>query len=257
MKIDLQDVTFLLPIRLDSIARLENLIASVEYIYRYFDTNIMITEAASYNNGLIQKTLKNRIDYTFTNDNDPVFYKTKYLNSMTKRVTTPLLAIWDVDVVVDKRQIIDAVTQLRDQNADIAYPYDGTFIDTTDIFKKLFFLKKNVRILHKYKDKMNSLYGKEHIGGAIFVNAEKYKSAGGESERFYGWGPEDFDRHERWIKMEYVIYRAPGPMYHLSHPRDMNGQFRSRSQMNSTGNELKKTKSSTKEEIIKNNTWYD
>ena len=39
-RIDIKDITFLIPIRLDSIVRLENLILSIDYLYKHFCCNI-------------------------------------------------------------------------------------------------------------------------------------------------------------------------------------------------------------------------
>ena len=67
------------------------------------------------------------VKYTFLVDKDPVFYKTKYLNILAKQVDTPLVCIWDADVILDHLQILDAVKQLRTRTSDVAYPYDGNF----------------------------------------------------------------------------------------------------------------------------------
>ena len=63
-------MTFMIPVRLDSVVRLENLILSVQSLLRYFDTNIMVLEAASYRNGIIQKMLGKKIQYLFLEDRD-------------------------------------------------------------------------------------------------------------------------------------------------------------------------------------------
>ena len=51
MRIDLTDVTFLILIRLDSIQRLENVKVVTDSLLKYFDTNIYVLEADSYDNG--------------------------------------------------------------------------------------------------------------------------------------------------------------------------------------------------------------
>ena len=50
MRIDLTDTTFIIPVRIDSMIRLENLLMSVDSIVRYFRTRILILEASSYQN---------------------------------------------------------------------------------------------------------------------------------------------------------------------------------------------------------------
>lgn len=63
MKTDLKDVTFMIPVRIDSIIRLENLISVVQYLFRHFDCRIMVLEADAYNNGIIKKLLGPKIKY--------------------------------------------------------------------------------------------------------------------------------------------------------------------------------------------------
>lgn len=41
-KMNLMDVAFIIPIRIDSIIRIENVLASIKYIIREFYTNIYI-----------------------------------------------------------------------------------------------------------------------------------------------------------------------------------------------------------------------
>lgn len=250
MKTNLEDLTFLIPIRLDSIIRLENLIATIDYIWKSFKTHIFVLEAAPYNNNVINSILKNKIEYYFIEDKDPIFYRTKYLNVMARNAQTPFLSIWDADVIIDKKQIIDCMSRLRKNETDIAFPYDGNFMDTSPILKSLFFKSGNIGDLHRNKERMKLLYGPNHKGGAIIVNAEKYKFAGMENENFYGWGPEDFERYERWSNLKFRIYRSKGCLYHLSHPRSINSGFNSNYQMKYSNNEFGKTKASSKQEIM-------
>ena len=190
MRIDLTDTTFIIPVRIDSMIRLENLLMSVESIVRHFQTRISILEASSYPNEIIPSLIKDdAVEYTFLMDKAPVFYKTKYLNILVRQVDTSLVCIWDADVILDHVQIVDAVEKLRSDAYDIAYPYNG---------------------------------------GAVFAQTEQYRRAGMENEAFYGWGLEDGERHYRWLEFGYRIYRSDGCLFHLSHPRDQNGMFRSR-----------------------------
>jgi predicted glycosyltransferase involved in capsule biosynthesis len=171
---------------------------------------------------------------------------------MSKMVETPYIAIWDADVIIDKNQILDSVTALRQDKTDIAYPYDGRFLDTSDILRSLYFRKKNINVLHRNNKKMPVPYGPIHVGGAFIVNAEKYKQAGMENEKFYGWGPEDFERYSRWGNLKYRVYRNKGPLYHLSHPRSLNSSYISKLQEEQTNAELSITRSSSMEEIMEN-----
>lgn len=230
MKTDLKDTTFIIPVRLDSIIRLENLIMTVDCIQKDFDTNIIVLEAASYTNKVIPSLIKD-IDYLFIEDKDPIFHRTKYLNKMAKDTKTDIISLWDTDVILGAEQIWDSVEQLRSNNYNVAFPYNGDCLDTSDILRNHYWIHRDIEFLKKHKDKMNPLYTVNGVigalGGAIFLKTEKYLSAGMDNEDFYGWGLEDGERYYRWLENDYRIYRNKDCLFHLSHPRDSNGRFRS------------------------------
>jgi len=250
MKIDLTDVTYLIPVRLDSIVRLENLMLTVELLLKNFETNIMILESTVYSNGIIQKLLENTVDYIFIEDKDMIFYRTKYLNMMTMRAKTPYIGIWDTDVIVPENQMLDSIEKLR-QGFEIVYPYDGHFYDTSSVIRELYAQNKNIQFLLKNIDKMNLIYGDQMKGGAMFVNRASYIKAGMENEKFYGWGPEDFERYDRWTILGLKIYQCAGPLFHLTHSRGSNSAFRSMEQAIKSNKELALTRFSSKEELLR------
>lgn len=250
MKCDLNDLTFLIPIRLDSIIRLENLICTLNYLFSNFNTNVIIVESSSINNGFIQRLINKKVKYIFIEDRDPVFYRTKYLNIIAGIAQTKFIAIWDSDVLIPKEQIIESVNKLR-SGYDVAYPYDGNFYDTSTIIRELYFLRKKINVLKNNINRMILIYGDKMKGGALLVNKNSFINAGMENEKFYGWGPEDFERYKRWQILDYKIFTCNGPLFHFSHPRGVNSTFRSALQFYDTNRELKLTHSSSKEEILK------
>lgn len=250
MKHDLLDTTFLIPVRLDSVIRLENLILSIQYLQKHFSTHIMILEATDYNNGFIEQLLGKWINYYFVEDRDPVFYRTKYINRMTELSDTPYLAIWDADVIVPKEQTMDAISRLREGSVDMIYPYDGHFYDSSDPIREIYLKTRNIKALSSNILKMILPYGAKMVGGAFMVNKEAYLAAGKENERYYGWGPEDGERYHRWRNIGMKVEYSFGNLYHLSHPRGINSSFRSVGQQDHTQKELLLTQQSSKEEIL-------
>ena len=159
MRIDLTDTTFIIPVRVDSMVRLENLVMTVDHLRRHFRTSILILEAAAYANQFIPSLIQGEdVAYQFVEDKDPVFHKTKCLNILARQVTTPIVGIWDADVVVDHSQTLDAVTAIRSDRCDIAYPYDGDFLDTSDVLRAHYFVNRDLDFLRMRCDKMLSLY---------------------------------------------------------------------------------------------------
>lgn len=249
MKINLLDVTFLIQIRIDSIYRLENLLTILHVLRTHFTTSIYVLEVASYNNNVLSHLLRKQIRYEFIEDKDPVFYRTKYLNKMLREVTTSYVALWDVDIVVDKKAIIEAVIQLRSGAVDVAIPYNGICFNVPEFIRGLYLKRRDIRLLFRHKNKMNWLYNHLLVGGAVILNTQKYISAGGENEKHYGWGDDDFDRYYRLIKYGNRIYRVNTCLFHLYHPKGENNGFRSYISQQISSQERWRNESDTKENL--------
>jgi predicted glycosyltransferase involved in capsule biosynthesis len=253
MKYDLKDTTFIIPVRIDSMIRLENLLLTLENLESNFDTTIVLAEASYYDSGILKRLISRSVIHYFIEEKDPVFHRTKHLNTISKKVNTDIIGIWDADVILENTQIIEAVQQLRDGNCDFAYPYDGRFLDTSEIIRNHYLLHKDLDFLKKNSSKMNLLYSSvkegNSLGGAFLISAEKYKLTGLENEAFYGWGVEDGERYHRWLIFNFSLYRSKGALFHLSHPRDMNGTMRSDYHYVKTDYEYNKTIDSTREEL--------
>ncbi len=248
-RINLMDVDFVIPVRIDSIVRLENLLTTVGYLTSHFQTNIYVLEATAFNNHVLEKTLPNSVAYYFTEDFDPIFHRTKYINVLKNKGISQYLAIWDADVIIDVRQITDAVNLLRNATTDVAFPYDGHFYDTTEIVRSVYLETSDFTVLSSNIAKMSMLYGTNMNGGAVIIKRNKFEAAGAEDESFYGWGPEDWNRVEKWKKFGYTIKRADGPLFHLTHPRDQNGRLNSNWLTRYAFNTLQTTQRSSLEEI--------
>lgn len=241
-KIDFSDLTFIVPIRIDSIERLENILFVTKFLTKSFKTNIKVLECAPYNNGLLFKLLDKCIQYDFLEDNDPIFFRTKYINQMAKVTDTPYISIWDIDAIAPINQIVKALNLLRTQQADFVYPYEKKFLDTYFILRKIFFQDKRIEILEENINKMKEMYPPNPVGGGFLACLKSYKEAGLENENFYGWGLEDGERLYRWENQKYRVSRIPGPMFHLYHGRGINSLFQNFDQQLCKYKEISKVK---------------
>lgn len=224
-KLKLDNFSIVLPCRLDSTERLENIIFTSNKLLEEFDTNIIVIEVDNHNNLILKRLLDGEIKYHFYFDNDPVFYRTKYLNLITAELDTPFVGIWDTDVIAPFDQVVQATEILRNGEADFVYPYDKYFLDTSTILRKLYMRENKIEFLMQNMKKMKEMYPPNPVGGAFLANLKAYKESGLENENFYGWGLEDGERFYRWESMGYKIKRVPGPLFHLSHGRGLNSTF--------------------------------
>ena len=224
IQIRLQKLTIIIPCRIDTIQRQENLLVNIRYL-RNFETDISIIEADSYDNQLLKTLVNQRIDFHFIYDYDPIFYRTHYINKIVKEIQTPYVGVWDTDVICPIDQLNKAIEVLQNNEADFVYPYDKFFLDTSPILRKLYIRTGDINFLLKNMKKMKEMYPPNPLGGAFLANMKAYRDSGFENENFYGWGLEDGERYHRWEKLGYRIKRIPGPLFHLSHGRGLNSTF--------------------------------
>lgn len=222
---NLSNITLILLVKLDTIDRLENVLAVTKFLISSMESKIMVLECAPFNNGILEKLLDQTVQSKFQEDHDPILYRTKYLNQMIRSVETPYVAIWDTDVIVPINQIVKAIELLQSGEADFVYPYEKQFLDTSPILRKLFLESGNIEVLAQNAKKMKEMYLPNPVGGAFLANLKSYKESGLENEDFYGWGMEDGERYHRWENQDYKIKRVPGPLFHLSHGRGINSVF--------------------------------
>jgi len=239
-KIDLTDVTFVIPFYHDTPERLENLKAVLKFINENFETMISISEVGD-------KSVWAELDisgcHTFEYRDDGLFHRTRVINDGIKHpgVRTPFIAIYDTDVIFDPQDVLQAVKSLR-LGCEFVYPYNGDFVDIERSYIQDGVIKERESLT------------KDSCGGAVFVNRDAYWEAGLEDENIISWGPEDTERKARMLKLKYTMARSTGKCYHIKHPPSPNSGPNKYTQQNNA--EFEKVRDMEKDELINYiNTW--
>jgi len=223
-KTDLTDTTFLVPIRIDSPERKENIESLIKFTFLHFITNFIVLEADSAQRFSFRYK-QDRLLNIFIEDKDKVFHRTKWINQLITLTETPYAAVWDADAIAHPEQIVKSVNKLRSKEAVLSFPYDGKFYSCDKVSCYLFRKLLNIEILIKRVPVMKLMHGYHSVGGAFIVNKDKYIEAGRENENIYGWGPEDAERVKRLEKLGLSVQNNIGPLFHLEHFRGQNSWF--------------------------------
>jgi len=219
-----KDVSFVIPVKIDSAERSRNLDLVIAYILWHFDSPLFVLEADEKQR-YFPKTDNKRLQYQFVEDVHQGFYHTKYLNLLYGLVNTPIMAIWDTDIIVDPRQVIETANQIRQGNTVLGLPYDGSAYLLTKKITDRYQRTMKLSTMENQKSHVRFMNGRIAVGGAVLVDRVKYLQAGGENEFFTDWGPEDLERVKRMeIWYGKPIYRYEGYLFHLWHPRH-NSQY--------------------------------
>lgn len=223
-KENLKNITFCIPIRIESFYRIQNIKALLKYLDKYLDTNYLILEADKTKHFENDMNIQN-VDYLFVEDNDIIFHRTKYINQMLNQVQTTYAAVWDTDAITPICQIVEAYSLLQNSNNTLIYPFSGFFIALNELTSLYFYRSQNINHIASLYYPVSFPYGFYSVGGAYMVNRKMYLEAGGENEYFHGWGPEDAERNARIQILELGVDKIEGPLFHLFHTRGINSRY--------------------------------
>lgn len=235
------NLTVLILFRGDSIRRLYNLIGVVKSIYCIKGITIYVREADCLNHHIVERLLPSDVKYEFIEDKDSILHKTKHFNEMLRNVVTTYVGIWDADVVAFPEAIEECMEKLFLGEAKMVLPYNGICLDTTDSIADIYMRDCDFTVLDKLSYLMARLQPHRLTGGAVMMKKATFEALGGENEKYYGWGDDDFDRYIRFYNANIPIFRSEHPLFHLSHPRGGNSRFQSLLGAMSSKMELMKT----------------
>ena len=215
------DLTIVIPLRIDSEDRLQNLYAIIGSLKQMDGLRIIILEADSQRHW---EPIEG-ISCVFREDDNPLFFRTKYINQLCAMVETEFMGVWDADMIVPIAQIENSMELLRLQKADMVYPFDGHCYSVDNDIRTSYLAMRSESLLLNNIGSLTCMYGRHSCGGAFLVNRKAYVEAGGENEKFYGWGPEDLERYKRWEIRGYRVLRVEGGIFHLEHQRGQNSNY--------------------------------
>lgn len=224
-KKNMAELTFCIPVRIDSEYRMRNLLAVLAFYSRYVDARYILLEADKEQRILNLPPIPG-LRYQYIYDENPIFHRTYYINRMLSEVITKVAAIWDTDAIAPIPQLQQAYERILQSGRTMVYPYDGRFWGVEDFYSSIFCKHKKITILTDMDMPKYLIGGYYSVGGAFLVNVQSYKTLGWENEYFTGWGPEDLERYHRLEILGEKPERISGSLYHLYHTRGVNsGDF--------------------------------
>ncbi len=240
-RIDLSDVTFTIPVHYDHDDRKWNLELVICLLQQNFRTNIIIGEQGSD----FFKYTEHWGEYIKFEDKE--FHRTKFLNHMASVATTDIVVNLDADVMVAPAQLLQAVELIRENKADMVYPYQYLFARIPKIFRNRVFPKYDLEAFRKI-GKGNDTPHRPSYGGMVVYNRRLFLENGGENEYCVSYSPEDYERFERFTKLGLRIERVNGNLYHFDHHIGINSST-SNPHYHKGVTELEKAKSYTVEQL--------
>ncbi len=231
--IDLKDTTFCIPLRIETQDRMRNIITSLIYLLRGFDTNVIVKEYDSKSTfrdsvvPILQSALPeynlNNMNHIFEETDEYTFHRTRLLNDMTMMADTPIVVNYDSDILLPKESYVLASQTIRDGKAKCVYPYGygeyqyQVFADDDAVTE---FVNSNFNFdaftqTRQYDAK---------FGFCQWFDRKEYIRLGMENENFISYGYEDDERFTRFSQLS-TVARVEDAVYHLEHRRTYNSWF--------------------------------
>jgi hypothetical protein len=232
---DLSNITFIIPLKIESMDRYYNIKAVLSYLNHHFSTNISLFE--------VYET-KPRIDFLATFENLKIdyqtlflepgipFHRTKYLNIMLNSCTTDIVSNYDADVLLPVQTYIEVYNHLQSDKSDFIYPFGfGNFQKKLHyskwyeanhkelLYYSMFKFLENYDLTWLDQEDTFISISESSYGHCLFAKTATYKEAFGENEEFISYGPEDRERCFRFQKLGYRVEWWNNFVYHLEHSR--------------------------------------
>ena len=243
-RFDLTKTTFIIPLRIETDDRMRNIVTTLIYLTRNFDTKVIVKEVdkeSVYEREvlpLLEQALEPdmlaSIHHIFEQSDEFTFHRTKILNDMLWMVDTPVVANYDSDIILPLESYINATNMISKgwvhpdaeggKPVKIIYPYGyGDYQwqchvgdnEVTNFINSGF----NFEYFNGHMRQWDAKYG-----FCQFFDTEEYKKLGGENENFVAYGYEDDERHFRFNLLS-SVGRIHEYVYHLEHGRTKNSWF--------------------------------
>ena len=243
-RFDLKKCTFIIPLRIETEDRMRNIVTTLIYLTRLFDTNIIVKEVDKESiylkeiRPLLEQALEPEmltcINHIFEQSDEFTFHRIKILNDMLWMVDTPVVANYDSDIILPLESYINATNMISKgwvhpdakggKPVKIVYPYGyGDYQWQCHVGDK--------EVTNFINSGFNFEYFNGHMrqwdakyGFCQFFCTETYKKLGGENENFVAYGYEDDERYFRFNLLSSVA-RLNEYVFHLEHGRTKNSWF--------------------------------
>jgi hypothetical protein len=230
----MNNLTFLMPCRIESEDRLKNVITSISYITYHFPQCPIIVkendkESVFQNKALpiIQKIfgdIPSNLYHIFEQSDNQFFYKTRILNDLLLASKTEVVYNYDVDVVYPVSSYVTAYNMIK-SGFDAVYPYGcGVYQWAVDypvpLFDSFIQSKFDLNILQP-----NCRLQPSVMGWGQMIKRQVYIDSYMWNENFISWGAEDCEYYYRLQALGYNVGRVNDMVYHFDHSRTFNSHY--------------------------------
>lgn len=215
MSLNLSQTTFVVPIKLESHEQGNHLQLCLEYLLNNLNTTVILHEEDQKSRApkYIPDELLRRCRYHYSAPKTPDFHWARIINDMIRHVETPVVAIYESDVLLPPTNYLESQERILTDQQDMVISFDGRVLDIPAEFHPEIrgtYCLDGVPLEHcRVRDG-------GAVGGCVFVNKRRYSEAGLENENCRGRGVGAEERVQRVARLGYRVTRIEsGPVFRL------------------------------------------
>lgn len=231
----MNNLTFLMPCRIESEDRLKNIITTISYLHYNFPECPIIVKENDNQSIFFERVIPfienifgyfpKNIEHIFEKSEESFFHKTRILNDLLLASKTDIVYNYDIDHLLPVSSYKTAYSMINEGNYDAVYCYGvGVYQYLVDypveMFHQFIQTKFDLNVLNPGCNICPSVMG---LGQMIRRQSEIDSYMW--NENFMAWGPEDCEFLYRIQVMGCKVGRVNDVCYHLNHYRTFNSHY--------------------------------
>jgi len=227
----MEDLTFIIPIRVDTQDRIDNCMTILRFLQRHFPQSevlLMEQDAESRTDRVIEAFPSVRRDFVCNPDR---FSKSVAVNTGIALATRGLICMCDTDILLHPDAIRRAATLLRKRRKRVVIPHNRMFLDVSGELKAEISGSLDLEKYGKVRCFADApvrpdLVLRENNGGIFIADKEVLVLEGGLNKKMISYGWEDTEFSRRLDKLGYYTFMLPEfNLVHLDHRRGPDSQI--------------------------------
>lgn len=220
--IDASSLSLVFPVRLDGADRLENLTTSSRYVRSYLaGAELVLVESDGETK--VPDEVKAKFDRVIFIRSVDAFSKADCMNTGLLECTRPVVAFYDVDVLVHPSAVAWGIETIQSGRYPVVLPFNGVFVDISGDCRRRVIDRLEVgTLVDDTVEAINALSdaaARIVDGGVFLADREVMTMEGGYNSRMISYGWEDIEVLLRLEKLGYYRAYAPHNLIHLDHTR--------------------------------------
>lgn len=227
----MKDLSFIIPIRVDTEDRIDNCLTVLRFLYTHFpESEVLLMEQDSQvRTQRIQEAFPTvRHDFLLNPDR---FSKSVAVNTGIALSTRSMICMCDTDILLHPEAIRRATQMIRGHIKRVVIPHNRMFLDMSGELKAEIVasldLEKYGRV-RRFSDApiRDDLMLRENNGGIFVADKEVLILEGGLNKKMISYGWEDSEFSRRLDKLGYYTFMLPEfNLVHLDHRRGPDSQI--------------------------------